>query len=72
MAKDKDVIRRQGEVVEVHNNLMYQVELDDGPEVLCYSSGKMRRYNIRILTGDRVTVELTPYDVEKGRIVYRH
>lgn len=72
MAKDKDVIRRQGEVAEVYNNMMYKVELDDGPEVLCYSSGKMRRYNIRILTGDRVTVELTPYDLEKGRIVYRH
>lgn len=72
MAKDKDVIRRQGEVVEVYNNMMYKVELDDGPEVLCYSSGKMRRFNIRILGGDRVTVELTPYDVEKGRIVYRH
>ena len=72
MAKDDEVIRRQGEVVEVLNNMMYQVQLDDGPEVLCYSSGKMRRYNIRILTGDRVTIELTPYDVEKGRIVYRH
>jgi translation initiation factor IF-1 len=67
-----DLIRREGKVVTALNNLMYKVQLDDGPEILCYSAGKMRRYRIRILTGDRVTVEMTPYDMDKGRIVYRH
>jgi translation initiation factor IF-1 len=67
-----DLIRREGKVVTALNNLMYKVQLDDGPEILCYSAGKMRRYRIRILTGDRVTVEMTPYDLNKGRIVYRH
>lgn len=72
MAGSDQIIKRQGEVVEALNNMMYRVRLDEGPEILCYSAGKMRRYNIRVLPGDRVTVELTPYDPEKGRIVYRH
>ncbi len=72
MGTRDDLIRREGKVVSALNNLMYRVQLDDGPEILCYSAGKMRRYRIRILTGDRVTVEMTPYDMSKGRIVYRH
>lgn len=72
MPKNDQIIRRQGEVVEALNNMMYRVQLDDGPQILCYAAGKMRRYRIRVLPGDRVTVELTPYDPEKGRIVYRH
>lgn len=72
MSPRDELIRREGKVVTALNNLMYKVQLDDGPEILCYSAGKMRRYRIRILTGDRVTVEMTPYDMDKGRIVYRH
>ena len=52
--------------------MMFRVELEDGHEVLAYLSGKMRKYYIRILLGDRVRVELSPYDLEKGRIVYRY
>lgn len=70
---DRDqLLEREGTVVSVLNNFMYRVQVDDGPEILCYSTGKMRRYRIRILEGDRVTVEITPYDPTKGRIMWRH
>ncbi len=72
MGKRDELITKQGQVVTALNHLMYRVQLDDGPEILCYSSGRMRRFRIRILTGDRVTVEISPYDLTKGRIVYRH
>jgi translation initiation factor IF-1 len=72
MANRDELITRQGCVTSALNHLMYRVQLDDGPEILCYSSGRMRRFRIRILTGDRVTVELSPYDLNRGRIVYRH
>jgi len=72
MARRDELIVREGKVVSALNHLMYRVQLDDGPEILCYSAGRMRRFRIRILTGDRVTVELSPYDPERGRIVYRH
>jgi translation initiation factor IF-1 len=61
-----------GTVVEALPNAMFRVELDTGQRVLAYLSGKMRRYYIRVLLGDRVKVELSPYDLEKGRIVYRY
>ncbi|KPJ50109.1 translation initiation factor IF-1 [candidate division TA06 bacterium DG_26] len=70
MAK-KDVIQVEGTVVEPLPNAMFRVELDNGHRVLCHVSGKMRMHFIRILPGDRVTVELTPYDLTRGRIVYR-
>ena len=61
----------EGTVVEPLPNTQFRVELDNGHQVLAYISGKMRKYYIRILKGDCVRVELSPYDLEKGRIVYR-
>ncbi len=72
MTHRDELITRQGRVVSALNHLMYRVQLDDGPEILCYSAGRMRRFRIRILTGDRVTVEISSYDLSKGRIVHRH
>ncbi len=70
MAKE-DHIEMQGTVIETLPNTMFRVELDNGHIVTAHISGKMRKHYIRILTGDRVTVELTPYDLSKGRITYR-
>lgn len=70
MAKE-DVIEMEGTIVETLPNTMFRVELDNGHVVTAHISGKMRKHYIRILTGDRVTVELTPYDLTKGRITYR-
>ncbi|MFW6115983.1 MAG: translation initiation factor IF-1 [Chloroflexota bacterium] len=62
----------EGTVTEALPNTQFTVELDNGHEVLAYLSGKMRRYYIRVLLGDRVRVELSPYDLSRGRIVYRY
>lgn len=70
MAKE-DVIEMQGEVVENLPNVTFRVKLDNGHIVLGHISGKMRMHYIRILPGDKVTVQLTPYDLTKGRIVFR-
>ncbi len=70
MAKE-DAIEMEGTVVETLPNTMFRVELDNGHVVTAHISGKMRKNYIRILTGDKVTVQLTPYDLSKGRIVYR-
>lgn len=70
MAKE-DVIQIEGTVIETLPNTMFRVELENGHVVMAHISGKMRKHYIRILTGDKVTVELTPYDLTKGRIVYR-
>ena len=70
MSKD-DVVRVEGVVKELLPNTMFRVELDNGHRILAHISGKMRMHFIRILRGDRVTVEMTPYDLTKGRIVYR-
>lgn len=72
MAKGEGKIELEGTVVEALPNAMFRVQLDTGHEVLAYLSGKMRKYYIRVLLGDRVTVELSPYDLTRGRIVYRH
>ena len=72
MADKDELIEREGTVTSVLNNMMYKVQIDEGPEILCYSTGKIRRFRIQILTGDRVTVEMSPYDLEKGRITWRH
>lgn len=71
MAKKEEKIEVLGTIVDALPGMMFKVELDDGPEILAYLSGKMRRNYIRILLGDRVRVELSPYDLEKGRITYR-
>jgi translation initiation factor IF-1 len=70
MAKE-DHIEMEGTVVETLPNTMFRVELDNGHIVTAHISGKMRKHYIRILRGDKVTVELTPYDLSKGRITYR-
>lgn len=70
MAKE-DVIEMQGEVLENLPNATFSVKLENGHVVLGHISGKMRMHYIRILPGDRVTVQLTPYDLTKGRIVFR-
>jgi translation initiation factor IF-1 len=70
MAKE-DVIEMEGRVLETLPNTMFRVELDNGHVVTAHISGRMRKNYIRILTGDKVKVELTPYDLSKGRITYR-
>ncbi|MDT8376920.1 translation initiation factor IF-1 [Pseudomonadota bacterium] len=70
MAKE-DIIEMSGEVVEKLPNAMFRVKLENDHEVLCTISGKMRKYYIRILPGDKVTVEISPYDLSRGRISYR-
>ena len=70
MSKE-DVIQMQGEVVETLPNATFRVRLENGHVLLGHISGKMRMHYIRILPGDKVTVELTPYDLTKGRIVFR-
>lgn len=71
MAKVEDKIQVEGTVVEALPGTQFRVNLDNGHEVLAYLSGRMRKYYIRILLGDRVRVEISPYDLTRGRIVYR-
>ena len=66
-----DVIEITGKVLEKLPNAMFQVELENGHQVLAHSSGKLRMNYIRILPGDKVTIELSPYDLSKGRIIWR-
>ncbi|MGI6534918.1 MAG: translation initiation factor IF-1 [Eggerthellaceae bacterium] len=70
MSKD-DVIELEGEVIEALPNAMFRVKLENGHNILAHISGKMRMHYIKILPGDRVTVELSVYDLDRGRITYR-
>ena len=70
MSKE-DVIETEGKVIEVLPKTQFRVELSNGLEILAYLGGKLRINNIRILEGDKVKIEMSPYDLEKGRIVYR-
>ncbi len=72
MAKEDEKLLVDGKVIEALPNTMFRVELEDGHQLLAYLSGKMRKYYIRVLLGDRVRIELSPYDLERGRIVYRY
>ena len=72
MAKSDDKLEVEGKVVEALPNTQFLVELDNGHRILAYLSGKMRKYYIRILLGDRVKVEMSVYDPKRGRITYRH
>ncbi|MDP9801408.1 translation initiation factor IF-1 [Arcanobacterium wilhelmae] len=72
MAKKEGVIEVEGTVVEALPNAMFRVELENGHVVLAHISGKMRQHYIKILQEDRVVVEMTPYDLSRGRIVYRY
>ncbi len=71
MAKE-DLLEFEGTVSELLPNAMFRVKLDNGHEVLAHTSGKMRKNRIRVLVGDKVNVEMTPYDLSKGRITFRH
>ncbi|MBW3552518.1 MAG: translation initiation factor IF-1 [Gemmatimonadetes bacterium] len=71
MAKQEG-IEMEGVVTDVLPDRMYRVTLENGHEVLAYAAGKMSKFKIRVLTGDRVTLVLSPYDLTRGRIVYRH
>jgi len=71
MTKEEDKIQVDGLIVEALPGTQFRVRLDNGHEVLAYLSGKMRKYYIRILLGDRVRVEMSPYDLNRGRIIYR-
>ncbi|MBU1062284.1 MAG: translation initiation factor IF-1 [Candidatus Omnitrophica bacterium] len=68
----EEAITVEGTIMDVMSNARFRVELENGHKILAHPSGKMRRYFIRILVGDKVNVELSPYDLGKGRIVYRH
>ena len=72
MSDTKEVIEVEGTVLETLPNAMFKVELENGHIILAHISGKMRMHYIKILPGDRVTIEMTPYDLTKGRVVYRH
>lgn len=69
---NKEVIKVDGEVMETLPNALFRIKLDNGHEILGHLSGKMRMNFIKILPGDHVSVEMTPYDLTKGRITYRH
>ncbi len=71
MAKE-DAIEVEGEIVDMLPNATFKVKLSQGQEIMAYVSGKMRMHYIKILPGDKVTVQLSPYDLTKGRITYRH
>lgn len=72
MSETKEVIEIEGTVLETLPNAMFRVEIENGHVILAHISGKMRMHYIKILPGDKVTVEMTPYDLTKGRITYRH
>ena len=71
MAKEEGKIQVEGVIVEALPGTQFRVKLDNGHQVLAYLSGRMRKYYIRILLGDHVRVEMSPYDLSRGRIVYR-
>lgn len=71
MAPNKDVSQAKGIITEALPNAQFRVQLEDGKEMICHLAGKMRLYRIKVLPGDQVKVEFTPYDPSKGRIVYR-
>ncbi len=71
LAKE-DMLQFEGEVLDALPNAMFKVKLENDHEIIAHISGKMRKFYIRILPGDRVTVDISPYDLSKGRITYRH
>jgi translation initiation factor IF-1 len=72
MASSKEVIKMRGKVVESLPNTQFKIELENGLSIIAHISGKMRKNYIRLVPGDMVDVEMTPYDLTKGRITYRH
>jgi len=71
MTKSDDIIVLEGNIVEVLPNQTFKVKLENEHLVTCYTGGKMRQFKIRLVQGDRVKIEMTPYDLSKGRIVFR-
>lgn len=71
MAKNSDIIEYEGEITDVLPNQMFKVQLENGHLVTAYTAGKMRQFRIRLVAGDKVRVEISPYDLEKGRITFR-
>jgi len=71
MSKNDDVIDFEGKIVDVLPGQSFKVELENGHIVVCYTSGRLRKNRIRLVLGDQVRIEMTPYDMTKGRIVYR-
>ena len=69
--KDKDLFELEGKITDVLPNQMFKVELDNGHKITAYTGGKMRQFKIRLVQGDTVKVEMSPYDLEKGRIIFR-
>jgi translation initiation factor IF-1 len=71
MAKE-ELIEMEGTVTDVQRNSRYRVTLENGHEILAYTAGKMRKFRIRVVAGDKVTIQMSPYDLTKGRINFRH
>ena len=71
MPKNNDIIEVEGSIIDVLPNQMFKVQLDNEHIVTCYTGGKLRQFKIRLVPGDRVKIEMTPYDLDKGRIVRR-
>ena len=71
MAKNSDLMEFEGTITDVLPNQMFKVELENGHKITAYTGGKMRQFKIRMILGDRVKVEMTPYDLSKGRIIFR-
>ena len=71
MAKNSELIELEGNIIEVLPNQMFKVKLDNEHIVICYTGGKMRQFKIRLVQGDRVKIEMTPCDLNKGRIIFR-
>lgn len=71
MAKDKELLEFEGNIVEALPNQMFKVELENGHMITAYTGGKMRQFRIRLVPGDKVRVEMTPYDLDRGRITFR-
>ena len=71
MAKSDDVLEFEGQIIDVLPGQSFKVELENGHVVVCYTSGRLRKNRIRLVLGDRVRVEMTPYDLTKGRVTYR-
>ena len=72
MRTKEDFIKMRGKIVELLPNATFKVQLENGHQIIAYTSGKMRKNRIRVLAGDEVTVEITPYDLTKGRVSHRH
>jgi translation initiation factor IF-1 len=72
VAEKEQKLELEGEITEALSNGKYRVELENGHETIGYLAGKMRRFRIRVLPGDKIRIELSPYDLTRGRIVYRH